>query len=213
MQVDDKLLEKYYKGHCTKAEREAVEQWLASDTFDDVPLQLSNKAEKEVHKQQIWQQVSQVFNVPTVLYKKIISYAAACIILLFIGYKSMLIFNNTVVNPSMAINNDCVESSKQIPIRGTNFTLINNDCIEETIIYWKNTKSEVVFSGKVEIRHTNTRAVAYRKLTAKNAGIKPEKGLRYFAFNVKDKNGTEKTHLVDEAGFKAHFPRLQFFLS
>ncbi|GAA3627383.1 hypothetical protein GCM10022397_11130 [Flavivirga jejuensis] len=217
MKVDGKLLEKYYKGHCTKIEKEVVEKWLTSDIFDDAPLQLSKAENKVAHKQKMWQQISEVFKKPTVkivpLYQKISGYAAACIVLFFVGYSSISIFDNTSNNSTVAINGNCIKETKQIPIAGRNFTLIQNDCIEDIISDWKKTKSEVVFSGKVEIMHNHKRAIGYRVLNSENASVNYKEGIRYFAFKVKDNNGFEKTHLVDEAGFKAYFPRLQFFLS
>tara|TARA_R110002050_G_scaffold268550_1_gene410687 strand:+ start:31417 stop:32016 length:600 start_codon:yes stop_codon:yes gene_type:complete len=86
MKVDHKLLEKYYNGFCSKEEKNAVESWLASNTFDDSEfIDLPKGESKMTHKQKMWQDISQVVNKPVVkvipLFKELTKYAAvACII-------------------------------------------------------------------------------------------------------------------------------------
>ncbi|MEH6657352.1 hypothetical protein [Leeuwenhoekiella marinoflava] len=124
MKVDGKLLEKYYKGHCTKAEQKAVEKWLASDTFDDNQvLELPESESKEAHKQKIWKNISQVIDKPAVkvvpLFKKLIRYAAvACVTatIFFVGRYSAI--ENT---PPIALQTNA-QGSNNLLVYGGNGT-------------------------------------------------------------------------------------------
>lgn len=53
-EISSKLLEKYIEDSATEQERDAVEQWLNAETFDEVESSASFQANKEQIKKEIW---------------------------------------------------------------------------------------------------------------------------------------------------------------
>jgi len=145
MEVDGKLLEKYYKGHCTTVEREAVEQWLATDTFDDISLELPKDENKEVHKQKMWQQISQVFNPHTIKVIPLYKYAAACTIAFMAALGAIRTDFSEALNKELAIEN-ISEQSKKTNINGLHLELAENSSAKTTSNIFNKTK-EVALCG------------------------------------------------------------------
>lgn len=58
MSVDHHLLEKYWAGLCTPAERKAVEQWM-SEGIPEEPYKLRSQEAEPLMKDQLWQRIAQ----------------------------------------------------------------------------------------------------------------------------------------------------------
>ncbi len=60
MKIDKELIEKYHLGNCTPEEEALVNEWLANDEFDDLPL--TAKSPKTADKQAIWSEIASFIN-------------------------------------------------------------------------------------------------------------------------------------------------------
>ncbi|MEM1336092.1 MAG: hypothetical protein AAGF96_00010 [Bacteroidota bacterium] len=83
MDIDKKLIEKYFKGECTLEEEKKILDWLESGDFDG-GLELPNKVKQQM-KTRIWQKVSNKVSFPvlktTPAHRKYLQVGvAACII-------------------------------------------------------------------------------------------------------------------------------------
>lgn len=88
MKVTPELLKKYAEGKCTEAEKEFIENWLPGDV--DITSEFSEEKVKHATAQ-MWQQITaDIDDNPTSvtipLYKRVMRYAAAVIILFTIGF-------------------------------------------------------------------------------------------------------------------------------
>ncbi|MEM9389503.1 MAG: FecR domain-containing protein [Bacteroidota bacterium] len=88
MKVTPELLKKYAEGKCTEAEKEFIENWLPGDV--DIASELSEEKVKHATAQ-MWQEITaDIDDNPTSvtipLYKRVMRYAAAVIILFTIGF-------------------------------------------------------------------------------------------------------------------------------
>lgn len=75
MKIDEKLLDKYYQGNCNEEEREAVEDWIKLEDYDNYPLKPADHLQDE-----IWNKVSS--RITTKSYRLYYWSAAACIALI-----------------------------------------------------------------------------------------------------------------------------------
>lgn len=100
--IDKKLLQKYFNGNCSEAEKAIVEVWLASDEYDE-PLTLDEPT-KKVLKSSMWENISADMGFSKTtrvipLYSKLIRYAAAACVIFAIFFAGRLSVNKTHANP------------------------------------------------------------------------------------------------------------------
>ncbi|MEM9681497.1 MAG: FecR domain-containing protein, partial [Bacteroidota bacterium] len=86
--VTKELIEKYHSGLCTSEEKKKVEEWLKSPSHQ---VDLSPESEDENTRKEIWSHLTPVIsgdsNTPTrPLYRRVIRYAAALIMLCAVGF-------------------------------------------------------------------------------------------------------------------------------
>ncbi|MEM9833830.1 MAG: FecR domain-containing protein [Bacteroidota bacterium] len=103
--VTKELIEKYHLGLCSPEEKKAVEAWLNSAEHQ---VDLTPEKDDEQVRQQIWQalrptitQTREVRNIP--LYKRLMRYAAAAIILCTLGISAYYFLGNSTLERSHEI--------------------------------------------------------------------------------------------------------------
>lgn len=166
--VTPELLKKYAEDACTEAERLLVEQWLNSDTFDEVPTDPLFEEKKSTLKQEIWTSLSSQINVfskrrrqlPLVRLSK---YAACAAILLILLIELVQRQEET---PKLFADSKISDSRIVEVCERPTYIVADNDL-------------EIVF-----VSETDTQGVLSRKVNC-------EKGNTYLAIKVKYKSTHE----------------------
>ena len=207
--ITDRLLQKYYLGQCTEEEQSAVEQWLASEQFDE-PLDLPDRV-KPIHKQQMWQAISEDLDLPrgrkVPLYRKMMRYAAAACAVFGLGTALFMAYHDGDAGEQFAFNNMGTVVAKEVKTPLFDFTLLPGTTAE------LNTRldgmaGDMAFCGAMTLVNNRDQSVALRLESSceseqqdisKTANLKA--GGKYILFQI-DIVRDNETFIVTEEDLK-----------
>lgn len=96
MIVNKELIEKYHAGECSPEERRLVEEWLLSD-YSDERLLLPGGEDKEIHKQEMWNEIiaglpeeTGISQKPAGLLSRVLQIGIAALLLLGLSFTLIL---------------------------------------------------------------------------------------------------------------------------
>jgi len=207
--VDGELLEKYYSGMCNANERKIVEEWLASDAYDQ-PLDLPDhiKASQKAH---IWRHVmedvgqSKTKVIP--LFKKIARYAAIACLFIAVGIVGNAILNNASSNNQMAYKNPDSRLTEQAQTYKISFTLSSKSKVSISNNSGK-CGTTITFSGKMTLANKLSEGAQYTLKTTNGTErtVNLRQNTSYYVFTTTDgKSGKEVINTYDKKGILLHY--------
>jgi len=213
MKVDSKLLEKYYSGFCTNLEQTIVEEWLTASSFDDNEvLELPKNESKILHKEKMWVDISKVLGKPTVkvipLYKTVMRYVAACIIVCITIFGTRVIDYSLIMEEEFAfVNTD--DTMKKTNINGLELGLTSKSSLNATSTIFHQTK-EIAVCGNMIIKNTTKSNIKIKIHSTCNINDSKEvvlrKGKNYYVFTSKV-NNEEKLQIMNQNKVRNLLPR------